>query len=172
MEKIITNDYNLKEEDITEIVTRVKVLLINSNNELLLGYSGNEYHCPGGHVEDGESLIDTINREVSEEAGINLDILEAEPFACSIGYYKNWPSIGKNRKIEIYYYEIKSDVKPDLEKTKRTESEKKNNFELRYVPMDEVENEFIINAEKYGDEHAIAKEMLKVFKVYKNQNNK
>ena len=63
--------------------------------------------------------------------------------------------------IEIYYYEIKSDVKPDLEKTKRTESEKKNNFELRYVPMDDVENEFITNAEKYGDEHAIAKEMLK-----------
>lgn len=32
MEKIITNDYNLKEEDMTELVVRVKILLINSNN--------------------------------------------------------------------------------------------------------------------------------------------
>ena len=38
MEKIITNDYNLKEEDMTELVVRVKILLINSNNEILLGY--------------------------------------------------------------------------------------------------------------------------------------
>ena len=38
MEKIITNDYNLKDEDMTELVVRVKILLINSNNEILLGY--------------------------------------------------------------------------------------------------------------------------------------
>lgn len=168
MEKIITNDYNLRDDDITETVVRVKVLLINSNNELLLGYSHNEYQCPGGHVEDGESLIDTINREVQEETGIELNISIIEPFACSIGYYKDWPSVGKNRKIEIYYYEIKTDEKPNLENTKYTESEKDGNFELRYIPIDDVENEFIKNAEKYEDKHGIAKEMLKVFKVYKN----
>ena len=52
MKEIITNKYNLKEEDLTEIVKRVKVLLINSNSEILLGYSHNEYQFPGGHVED------------------------------------------------------------------------------------------------------------------------
>ena len=107
MEKIITNDYNLKEEDMTELVMRVKILLINSKNEILLGYSHNEYQCPGGHVEEGESLISAINREIQEETGIELNIKEAEPFACSIGYYKDWPAVGKNRKTEIYYYEIK-----------------------------------------------------------------
>ena len=54
MEKIITNDYNLKEEDMTELVKRVKLFLINSNNEILLGYSNYEYQCPGGHVEENE----------------------------------------------------------------------------------------------------------------------
>ena len=40
---IITNDCNLKDEDMTEVVKRVKVFIINSNNEILLGYSHNEY---------------------------------------------------------------------------------------------------------------------------------
>ena len=167
MEKIITNEFNLKEEDMTELVVRVKVLLINSNDEILLGYSNNEYQCPGGHVEAGESLISAINREIKEETGIELNIKEAKPFACSIGYYKDWPSIGKNRKIEIYYYEIKTDEKPNLDNTKYTESEKKGNFELRYVPLNDVESEFIKNANMYEDKHGIAKEMLKVFKIYK-----
>ena len=168
MEKIITNDYNLKDEDMTELVVRVKILLINSNNEILLGYSHNEYQCPGGHVEEGENLISAINREVQEETGIDLNIKDAEPFACSIGYYKDWPAVGKNRKIEIYYYEIKSDEKPNLDNTKYTESEKNGNFELRYIQLVNVENEFIKNTEIYEDKHGIAREMLKVFKIYKN----
>ena len=167
MEKLITNDYNLKEEDMTELVVRVKIFLVNSKNEILLGYSNNEYQCPGGHVEENENLIDTINREIKEETGIELNIKEANPFACTIGYYKNWPSEEKNRKIEIYYYEIKTDEKPNLDNTNYTESEKEGNFELRYIPLDKVEEEFISNANKYGDRHGITKEMLKVFKVYR-----
>ena len=167
MEKIITNDYNLKEEDMTELVKRVKIFLINSKKEILLGYSNNEYQCPGGHVEENEDLIHAINREIREETGIELNIKEAKPFACSIGYYKDWPSVGKNRKIEIYYYEIKTDEKPNLDNTEYTKSELKGNFELRYVPLETVENEFIENSNKYGDKHGITKEMLKVFKVYK-----
>ena len=167
MRKIITNDYNLKEEDITEVVKRVKLFVINSNNEILLGYSHNEYQCPGGHVEEGESLITTINREMKEETGIELNLKSAKPFACSIGYYKDWPEKGKNRKIEIYYYEIKTDEKPNLSNVNYTTSELEGNFELKYIPLKKVEEEFINNANKYGDKHGIVKEMLKVFKVYK-----
>ena len=168
MKKIITNDYNLKEEDMTEIVKRVKVLLVNSKNELLLGYSYHEYQFPGGHVENGEDFVDAINREIKEETGIELNIEEVEPFACTLGYYKAWPSIGNNRKIEIYYYEIKTDKKPNLDNINYTESEKEGNFELRYIPIGDVENELLENAKTYGDKHGITKEMLEVFKVYKS----
>ena len=81
MKEIITNKDNLKENEITEVVKRVKVLLINSNNEILLGYSHHDYQFPGGHVEENEELIDTVKREVLEETGIKLKVNNIEPFA-------------------------------------------------------------------------------------------
>lgn len=167
MKQIITNKHNLTETDITEVVKRVKVLLINSNNEVLLGYSHNDYQFPGGHVEENETLVQAVNREILEETGINLEIDSLEPFACAIGYYKDWPAEGKNRKIEIYYYEIRTNEKPNLENTEYTENEKDGNFELRYIPLTNVEEELGKNAEKYGDKKGIAREMLELFGVYK-----
>lgn len=169
MMKIIINKDNLTELDVTEVVKRVKVLLINSNNEVLLGYSHNEYQFPGGHVEDNETLIHAINREVREETGINLNITDIEPFASSFGYYKDWPSKGKNRKIEIYYYEIKTDMIPNLENTNYTENEKEGNFELRYIPLSNIESILKDNVEKYGDEKGIARENLEVINIYKTK---
>lgn len=168
MERIITNDNKLKEEDMTELVKRVKVLIINSNNEILLGYSHNDYQFPGGHVEEGETLIQTVNREIKEETGMNLEIDSLEPFACTIGYYKDWPEEGKKRKIEIYYYEVRTDEEPNLDCTNYTENEKAGNFELRYISLENVENELERNAEEFGDKRGIAKEMLRLFNVYKN----
>lgn len=169
MKKIIINDYNLKESDITEVVKRVKILLINSNNEILLGYSYNEYQFPGGHVEKNESLNDAVNREIKEETGIVLNLTDTNPFACQMGYYKDWPEIGKNRKIENYYYEIKTDEKPNLDNIEYTENEKNGNFELRYLPIYSVEEELKKNVSIFGDEHGITKEMLNIFKIYKEK---
>lgn len=167
MKQIITNQYHLRESDVTEVVKRVKVVIINSQNNVLLGYSHHDYQFPGGHVEENESLIQTVNREVLEETGMNLKVENIEPFACTIGYYKDWPVEGNNRKIEIYYYEIKTDEKPNLENTKYTENEKEGNFELRYIPLANVEEKLRKNAKEYGDKRGIAKEMIELFRVYK-----
>ena len=171
MKQLITNKYNLTDSDMTEVVKRVKVLLVNSNNDVLLGYSHNNYQFPGGHVEENETLVQAVNREILEETGIELNITNIEPFACAIGYYKDWPAEGKNRKIEIYYYEVKTDEKPNLENTEYTENEKNGNFELRYIPLSDVENVLKTNAEEYGDENGIAREMIDLFGVYKTTIN-
>ncbi len=167
MKNIITNQYNLTDYDITEIVRRVKILIINSNDEILLGYSHNNYQFPGGHVEDGEELIQTVKRELREETGMTLNNLNIIPFARAIGYYKDWPEKGKNRKIEIYYYEIKTDDRPNLNNTSYTKNEKDGKFELRYIPLSDVEEELRRNVLKFGDEKGIAREMLELFAVYK-----
>ena len=169
MKEIITNKDNLQESDITEVVKRVKVLLINSNNEILLGYSHNDYQFPGGHVEENEELLDTVKRELLEETGIEIELNNQKPFAKKIGYYKDWPEKDKNRKIEIYYYEVKTDKTPDLSKTTYTENEKDGNFELRYIPLNKVEEELKNNIEEYQDKKGIGKEMLELLNIYKNQ---
>lgn len=168
MKEIVINKYNLTEEDMTEVVKRVKILLVNSNDEILLGYSHHNYQFPGGHVEENEELIDTVNREILEETGMDLKLTDLEPFARNLGYYKDWPEEGKNRKIEIYYYEVKTDEKPNLDNTSYTESEKDGGFELRYIPLSNVEEELKKNAEEFGDKKGIAREMLELFSLYKN----
>ena len=168
MKKFIKNNNDLKESDITEVVRRVKILLVNSDNEILLGYSHNEYQFPGGHVEEEEDLITAVNREIEEETGLILNISDIKPFACSIGYWKDWPENGKNRKTEVYYYEVPCDLKPNMDNVNYTEHEKNGNFTLRYILIDDIEKVLLENANNYGDKHGIAKEMLELISFYKS----
>ena len=167
MKEIVTNVNNLREEEMTDFTTKVKLLLVNSKGELLLGYSHHEYQFPGGTQEEGESLYDTVKRELEEETGIILDEIIINPFVKSSGYYKDWPSVGRNKKVLIYYYEIKTDEKPNFDKITLTEKEKEGNFNLRYIALDNVEMELRNNVKEYGDPHGIANEMINLLKIYK-----
>lgn len=169
MEIIINNESNVLEENVTEVVKRVKALIINSKNEILLAYSANIYQFPGGHVEEDEELNMALEREIKEETGIIINGKDLKPFACIISYYKDWPEKGMNRKNEIYYYEIRTDELPDLDQTNYTEEEKRGNFELKYVNLNEVERVLNENINKYGDIKGIASEMLKILNIYEDR---
>ena len=169
MREIVHNKDNLKDEDVTEVVKRVKVLIVNSKKEILLGYSYHEYQFPGGHVEDKERLISAVNRELLEETGMKLE-LKIRPFAKMTNYYKDYPIKGNNRKNEIYYYSIDSDRKINLNRTDYTDEEIDGDFVLEYVPLDEVEKILVDNAKKYGDKKGISNEMIEILKIYKEDN--
>ncbi len=70
MKTIICNNDNLYEEDITETVIRIKGLIINDEDKILIGDESGVYQFPGGHLENGESFNDCLKREVLEETGI------------------------------------------------------------------------------------------------------
>lgn len=65
----------------------VGALIVNNAGKILLSRGkkwGGKYTCFGGHVELGESLKEAVLREVKEEAGIDVDIVEELRFEDSI----------------------------------------------------------------------------------------
>lgn len=167
MNEYINNNENLKDNEIDEVVTRVKVLLINSKNELLLGLSHGTYQFPGGHLEEGEELNDCIKREISEETGIVVDTNDLSPFFVIKHYNKNYRDTNKNRLSLIYYYTVKTDEEYHLDKTNYTPDEKDGNFSLVYVPFEDVEKLLIDSIPNNEINEIIVKEMLKVINEYK-----
>lgn len=167
MEKIIYNENNLSDKDVTDYVQKVKLLIFNKENQMLLVYAHNDFEFPGGTVEPKENLVDTINREIEEELGIKLNVVSLEPFAQAIGYYKDWPKKGRNKKIEINYYELMLEEKPHEEMLHLTDNEKDGNFCHKYINVKDVKSEIKKNAEKFGDTRGIAKEMLNILEFSK-----
>ena len=135
MKEILYNYDNLKLEDINEVVTRTKALILNDNS-IYICNENNIYEFPGGHLEINETLEECLKREIKEEMGI--DIIDEEiskPFMKVTFLNKDWPEIGKNRKSEIYYYVVKTNKKFDVTKTQYTEQEIKNNFKVEELPL-------------------------------------
>lgn len=167
MKEIIYNYDLLKEEEITETIIRIKILLINSSNEVLLGFSHKTYQFPGGHLESGETFEDCINREVLEETGINLNIDKFSPFFSIKHYSKNYNKEGNNRCSLILYCVVNTEEKPNLENVHYTDNEKEGSFELRYINLNDIEKVLTDSIPLNKINSVIVPEMLEVFKEYK-----
>lgn len=168
MKELIFNEEDLSLNEMDEVVTRVKVLLINSNNELLLGYSAGTYQFIGGHVEAEEDFVTTINREIKEEAGIELNLTCIEPFFSIKHYTKNYHNSDKNRLSIIYYFVIYSDAKINLKQVNYTDEEKTGNFVLEYVTFADIEQKLINSIPDNPVNEIIVCEMLDALREFKN----
>lgn len=167
MKYVKINKDHLKRNEITEEVVRVKVLLVNDNHEILLGYSYHCYQFIGGKVAKKESLLDCLRREVLEEVGILLDSLQnLEPFLLKEEYYKGYPIPSSNYNSKVYYYYIKTNQRPDISKTKYTENEKRGSFCYQYIPFNLFSKVIIDNYQKYPDAKVIGIEMLHAYQEY------
>lgn len=171
MKEILYNYDNLKLEDIDEVVTRTKGLIINSNNEITLGYSHKTYQFPGGHLEDGETLEECLLREIEEETGIEIKDAKLKPFEKITYYNKNYHKSGKNRKNEIYYYIINTDANFDMNNSKLDEWEKDGNFIVKTFPIENVEQVLIDSIPDNPINKVIVEEMLDIFKEYNKITN-
>ena len=169
MKKKIYNEDNIEDNEIDEIVTRVKAFIINSKKEILFANSGGGIQLIGGHVENGETLEDTIKREVHEETGIILQSKNiSSPFFEIKHYTKNYKGTDKNRISNVVYYIVKTDEMPNLKNMSLTDEEIKNQFSYAYSPINQfevllkscLESNIEINV-------VIAKELLVVFEELK-----
>ena len=171
MKEFIYNNDNILESDITEVVIRMKVLLIK-NNRIILGNERGIYQFPGGHLEENETFIECIKREVLEETGIKIEDREInEPIYRIISLNKNHPEIGKNRKSEIYYYVVETDKNINLLKTNYTKNELDGNFRLEEILLDEVIEKLEDNIPNNEKNKVITPEMIRVIEEYMRISN-
>lgn len=154
------NDDGLTKEDIDETVIRTKALIINSKNELLLGYCNKTYQFPGGHLDVGETLSECLIREVREETGIELEKKIYVPFFLTRYYSKNYRGGLKNRENIIYYFIVCTDVSYNLENTAFDEGEIDGNYTLKYIAFDDVRNVLMNSINDNPINKIITKEML------------
>lgn len=166
MREIIYNNDNLIEEDITEISLRTKALLINNEN-IYLGNGSDIYQFPGGHLEDGETIIECIKREILEEVGIELDVDKIEePFMRIIFIDKDYPKKGINRKTIFNYFIIETDDVPNIDKVNYTEEEKNENFRIDIIPLNKAIDIIRENIPKNEKNKLIAPYMVEVIEEY------
>ncbi len=138
MKEIIYNYDLLDEKDINNFVQRVKAIIINSNDEILIGYADKTYQCVGGHVEEGETLMAALTRELKEESGIIFDNLDLQPFFRVKYYNRDYPEKGLNTLTSNNYYVIRTDIKPNNDIRSLTEYEKEWNYVVKYIPKDKI----------------------------------
>ena len=166
MKRILINDDNLKIDDLDFEVIRVKGLIINSDGDILIAHNNGTYQFPGGHKEDDETLDDSLEREIKEETGI--DVESQGPFMSITTYDSNY--FNQNKKVcnKIYYYVINTNETPNFEETHYDELECQTEFKLFYISLNELQ-EFLNKSIDEGSlDINIGREMLLVLEEYNN----
>lgn len=138
MKEIIYNYDLLDEDEINNQIQRVKALIINSKNEILFGYADKTYQFVGGHLEENETLMECLSREIKEESGIEIRFDELVPFLKIKYYSRNYPEEGLNTITTNNYYIVRTDLKPDFDNRELTDYEKEWGYTVKYVKVEDA----------------------------------
>ena len=172
MKEIVLNKAKLKEDEITEVLEKSRIVLRNDDDEIVFTRFGRVYFLPGGKIEPGETPVDTIKREVMEETNINILLDDIEPFCVVKNYLRDYElkdgSI-VNRLVTTYYFTgFTSD--DNIEYFHNTKVEREDNLRGFFIDLEEgIE---LIGDYNKEDPRAtyLALETMKVLEEYKNIN--
>ena len=142
---VIRGDKTAKFNDNEHIAIAV-VFIQNNKGEFLIQKTskekGGEYSSTGGHVDSGETPLQSIEREIKEELGLNIDKNEI----VELGYMLF------DMPIRFLYYVKKdinlSDIKPQEEEVES----------VKFMSCEEINN--LINSKVMLKSHAVMFEEL------------
>ncbi len=163
------NPNKLTMRDIDKQQHRVKIILLNSKDEILLCKRNGVYNFIGGHIENGEGPLECAQREVREETGITVRLGNFRaPFYKLECFEKNYYNLNKNYFTTIQFLEGRTDALIDLSKRELDEEELKQDFKLVYVPYKDLRGELERNRKVARKEKRefIIDEMLHVLDKY------
>ncbi len=106
MKEYIHNDAKLKEKDINQEESLVKVLL-TKDDSVCVTYNQRYYDFVGVKTEKNESFDDAIKRIFRDSFSISIpgDSIPSYSYSSKC-YLKDYPNRNKNSVINVYYYLI------------------------------------------------------------------
>lgn len=164
MQELIYNEDNVKDNELDKIVTRVKLLKMNTKNQILISNCDGIYQFPGGHIRENEDYFTGLKREVQEETGIEINVQGLQPFFLIKHYKRNFEDMGINKLSQIYYYFIQSDDEVRYDNTNFDEYEKLGNYKAKHVDIKDVEKILRDNVINNKKNETIVNEMVIVLK--------
>ena len=173
MKEIILNKARLKDDELTDVIEKARIVLRNDNDEIVFARFGRVYMLPGGKIELGETPVDTVKRELMEETTINILLDDTEPFAVVYNYLRDYEledGTLVNRLVKTYYFTgFTSD--DTIEYFNLTQNEKEDNLRGFFIELEDG----IELLQDYNKENPkatyLALETLKVLEEYKNIKN-
>lgn len=171
MLQIINNPNNLTTDDLSSTVNKVRAIIIDDNNNIILTKYSDIYMLPGGKIDNGEDEYRALLRELKEEVGIDINKDFISPLLIIENYLKDYPerktNILTNRRTKTTYFVIEYNYNIDVLNRNLTESEKSENFDVFKINLDNV-LELLINHKSTNLRNDYFKnELIQVIEEYK-----
>lgn len=158
------NPNNLSKDDVDRVVKRVKAIIVNSNDEILICSVNGNFAFVGGHIEENEKPLVALKREIKEETGIDIKNYSQKPVLMLNEFDNNYFNSGKSCLSTIYYYLVKTDKQIDMSALNLDEKESQSDFRLYYFPLAELKT-VLFESESYERKKDLYKEMLDAVEV-------
>lgn len=167
MNKVIIKDGEIVNRRVSNKVRILNVV----NNQVLVSQYAELIMLPGGKIDEFETSVEALIREVREETGYSLNESDIKPLIKTDVYSSNYQSrdsqdlIDKNNETEYYV----TDAKIEISKQALTEKEKNGNYQLKRINIYEL-IDLLKNSNSTSKEIAYSKELLVVLEEYLRTN--
>lgn len=141
--KITINSKNLIPDETWQKFRKVRAIVENEEGYIAISIEGGKCIFPGGKCEPDEPDDIAIKREITEETGIDFfnttfhKLFELETLYDDFYDYRS-DSLKSRYTLTTYYY-VKTSHKIDEQKMQLTEGELKENFKIKFVDRETLE---------------------------------